>query len=131
VRRAVVATIVAGLVGGCATTKDVQARLYQRYYGEPVASFFAANELPVGAFAAGGETLYEWSSGVRVTTMPVTAQTTVIGNQAFTNVSGGQRVTKVCRISLTADSSGKIIRLAILEDTFGAGSLSRCDDTVR
>ena len=132
------ATTVALAIGlcGCAntlkSTTDVQAELGSRYRGAPAENFFRNNGLPMGAMAtSSGGTIYQWRSDVVVTQMPVTATTRVVGNQAFTNFSGGQTREQFCAIQIEANKSGNVVSVRIMADTIGMMTLSRCVEVVR
>jgi len=115
---------------GCLTSsKTVAANTAKTWMGRDVANFFLEHGAPISEFTVNADTkMYKWTKGYASYSIPMSAQTTMIGNQAFTNVYGGGTAEMGCAAEITA-VKGKITKM-VFEDSLGAWRISRCDEVL-
>lgn len=117
-------------LAGCTTTQQANKVLETRFKGSPADSFFLAYGPPSSSYKlhSGGGTLYTWSERPKNYTMPMRANTTMYGNQAYTTFSGGGSYSVQCSLKIAVDAGGMIQTIDVLSDTMGDWELSRCHE---
>lgn len=117
-------------LAGCTTTQQANKVLETRFKGSSADSFFLAYGPPSSSYKlnSGGGTLYTWSEQAKNYTMPMRANTTMYGNQAYTTFSGGGSYSVQCSLKIAVDAGGTIQTIDVLSDTMGDWELSRCHE---
>jgi hypothetical protein len=115
------------LLTGCvASTQQAGKVLQSKWIGKPADQFFVENGPPQSVFPMNdGGKLYTWAGGTGSVGIPGSASTTVIGNTATTNFSGGGTVHLGCTVTI-ATKNGTITAINPTGDSVGLWHHSRC-----
>lgn len=105
--RIIAITAAAMVAVGCATTAMYEATL-KTWIGQTESHLVSTWGPPDGVYEApDGTRILTYTRGGSVQ-MPVNAQTTVVGNAAYTNVYGGQTINLWCKTSFTVGPAGTV-----------------------
>jgi hypothetical protein len=116
-------------LAGCTTTEQANSALASRFKGGAADSFFLAYGPPTSSYKlASGGTLYTWAESAKTYNMPGHANTSFVGNQAFTTYTPGSSYNVQCTLKIAVDAKGVIQQIDVLSDTMGDWQMSRCNE---
>lgn len=131
IARAGVYLVLLFLCAGCVSTQSVADRFAPKWVGKNFDEFVLKYGAPFRKFELNsGDFSYVWNSGTASVAMPATATTSVYGNTAYTQMSGGGNINMFCELQIVTDRAGNIKQITILRDTIGFWCTSRCHEVL-